>query len=90
LKKLETLKSFFSHTSLREIAHTLNCFNIIEIAVIAWFTYEIHLMLTWYKTIMTVEHFNGVAYWGAVAGIITVIIGAFKFINDTLKEHRKS
>jgi membrane associated rhomboid family serine protease len=87
---LEKIKEFFTHKSLREFAHTLNCFNIIEIFVVLWLTYEIHVMLEWYRDFITLEHFNGVAYWGAIAGIIAGIIGALKYISDTLKNHNKN
>lgn len=79
----------FTHKGLREIAMTLNCFNIIEIVVIAWVMWEAHNMLAWYRSIMTVEHFNGVAYWGAMGGLFAGVIGAFKYMNDTLKEQRR-
>lgn len=89
---LQRLKSYFSwvnHANLREIATTLNFFNIIEIGVTLWVLYEVHRLLSWYMKIMTVEHFNGVAFWGAIAGAITGLLGALKFMHDTLKERRK-
>ena len=90
MKVSEKISEFFSHASLRELAYTLNCFNIVEISVVIWFTWEVHLMLDWYRSFITVEYFNGVAYWGAIAGIIAVILGAFKFINETLKNHHRN
>lgn len=90
MKVLEIIANFFSHKSLRELAYTLNSFNLVEISVVVWFTYEVHVMLAWYRNFITVEAFNGVAYWGAIAGIIAGIIGALKYIHDTLKNHGKN
>lgn len=87
MKVLEKIKKFFTHASLREFAYTLNCFNFIEIGVVFWFTWEIHVMLDWYRNFITPENFNGVAYWGAIAGIVAAVIGALKYIHDSMKSH---
>lgn len=85
---LKTIKYYCSHRSLREIAHTLNHFNIIEIYIVIWASYEVSRMLSFYMSIMTVDKFNGVAFWGAIGGIIVGMIGAVKYISDTLKYKR--
>ncbi|UYE90211.1 hypothetical protein A5gp_00013 [Alteromonas phage vB_AemP_PT15-A5] len=89
---IERLKKSFNwvtHNNLREIATTLNFFNLIEIGVVVWVLVELHRLLNWYMENMTMEHFNGVAFWGAIAGAITGLLGALKFMHDTLKERRK-
>lgn len=88
--KLKSCFSWFNHQNLREIATTLNFFNLIEITVVGWVIYEVHRLLSWYMKVMTIEHFNGVAFWGAIAGAITALLGAIKFMVDTLKERRKT
>ena len=82
----EKIKKFFSHDSLRNIAVTLNHFSLIEIAIILFFSYMAYDLLSWYKTVMTPENFNGVAFWGAISSIVAAIFGAIKYINDTRKK----
>ena len=79
------IKDKFSHHNLREIATTLNFFNLIEITVAGWVIYEVHRLLNWYMQNSTPETFNGVAFWGAISGIIAGLLGALKFMHDTLK-----
>ena len=90
LKILEKINQFLTHVSFRELAHTLNSFNFIEISIVIWFTYEVHLLLSWYRNFITVETFDSVAYWGAIASIVALIIGALKYMHDTLKNHNKN
>lgn len=84
LSKIKTfISTFFTHSNLREFAKTLNSFCIIEITIIAFFSWQAYDLLQWYKAIMTVDNFNGVAFWGAIGGIVAAIFGAVKYINDT-------
>lgn len=80
------IKYWFSHHNLREVARTLNSFNFIEIAIILYGCFILYDLISWYKLIMTVEHFNGVAFWGTVGSIAAAVIGAVKYINDTAKK----
>lgn len=79
------IQKHISHKGLREIATTLNHFNFIEIAVIGLFCFFAWDLLTWYKAIMTIEAFNGVAFWGAMGAIVAAIFSALKSMGDTLK-----
>ena len=90
MKILEKINQFLTHVSFRELAHTLNSFNFIEISIVIWFTYEVHLLLSWYRNFITVATFDSVAYWGAIASIVALIIGALKYMHDTLKNHNKN
>lgn len=82
-KIIDFFSHHISHKELREKAKTLNSFCFIEIAVIVFFSYLAYDLLTWYKEIMTVEKFNGVAFWGAIGGIAAAIFSALKYINHT-------
>lgn len=82
------LKYHFSHEELRRKAKTLNAFCIIEINVILFFSYLAWDLLNWYKGIMTVDKFNGIAFWGAISGIAAAIFSALKYINQTCGEHK--
>lgn len=79
------IKDKFSHHNLREIATTLNFFNLIEIVITGWVIYEVHRLLDWYMKTSTPDTFNGVAFWGAISAIIAGLFSALKFIHDTLK-----
>lgn len=64
-------------------ARVLNSFNGVEIAVTGFLCYHLHLLLEWYKAIMTLEHFNAPAYWGAVGGLIAGVVGLVKYMYHT-------
>lgn len=78
------IKKYFSHESLRNIATTLKHFSLIQISTVAFFNYLAYDLLIWYKSFMSdnPESFNGVAFWGAVAGIVAGIFSSIKYIND--------
>ncbi len=82
----EKIKTWTTHKNLREVATTLNHFCIIEITVIAFFSWQAYDMLQWYKEITTPETFNGTAFWGAMASLVGAIFGALKYINKTRNE----
>lgn len=88
-KSIFTLPSEETHKKLRNIAQTLNAFCIIEIAVIAFFSWQAYDLLAWYKSIVTPETFNGTAFWAAIGSIVAAIFGASKHIQDTYREIKK-
>lgn len=71
-----------THQHLREWARTLGYFNVIEIAVIIFGCILVYELLEWYMLIMTIEKFNGVAFWGAVGSMVAAIVGAVKYMKD--------
>lgn len=89
LKVFNGIAMWFSHTSLREKARTLQYFNIAEHCVIVWACYEVHHLLRWYMSIMTAEKFNAIAFWGAVGSIVAAIFGALNFMAKTLQEQNR-
>lgn len=90
MKLIQESRMRVVHQHLREIAVTLNSFCIIEIIVLSFFSYLAFDLLMWYKSMMTVETFNGTAFWGAITGVIVAIFTAVKHINETFKEVRIS
>lgn len=79
-------KKHFSYEALMKKAALLNAYNFIEIAIVVFFSHMTYDLLQWYKEIMTVEKFNGIAFWGAISGLVAAIFGAIKYINDTHKK----
>lgn len=86
---LTEIKSFFSHKYLRELATTLNSFNIVEIAVVVFFSWQAYDLLQWYKSIVTPDTFNGTAFWGAMASLVGAIFGALKYITHTYEARKE-
>lgn len=88
----EKIRYFFSntftHKNLREIAATLNSFCIIEITVIAFFSWQAYDLLQWYKNIVTPETWNGTAFWAAIGSLVAAIFGALKYINHTYEARK--
>lgn len=82
------VKHYTSHRQLREIAITLNYFCIIEISIVIFFSWQSYELLQWYKSIMTIDKFDGMAFWGAVSGLIAAVFGAVKYINDTFSKRQ--
>lgn len=56
-----------------------------EVFVITLFCYLSIDLLMWYKSIMTVDKFDSLSFWGAITGIVATIFTAVKSINDTHK-----
>ncbi len=82
----EKIKSITTHQNLREIANTLNSFNIIEILVISFFCFQAYDLLQWYKSITTPENFSDTAFWAAISGIVAAIFSALKYISKTYED----
>ena len=82
----DSIKKFFTHESLRNLATTLNAFCIIEISVIAFFSWQAYDLLQWYKEITTPETFSPTAFWAAVSGIVAAVFSALKYINHTYEK----
>lgn len=74
-----------THSQLRQLAKTLNCFCVVEIVVVIIFTWQAVDLLTWYKSIMTPENFNGTAFWGAIIALVGAVFGACQHVNSTFK-----
>lgn len=85
----EKIKRSFSHKNLRELATTLNAFNIIEIAVVGFFSWQAYDLIEWYKEITTPETFNGTAYWAAMSSLVAAIFGALKYISHTYEARKE-
>lgn len=86
---MNRISQLFTHSSLRELATTLNAFCIVEIVVIAFFSWQAYDLLQWYKEITTPETFSPTAFWAAISGIVAAVFSALKYINHTY-EARKS
>lgn len=61
----------------------LNASNGVPIAVTVFLCYHLHGLLVWYKSITTPENFDATAFWGAVVGLITGVIGLVKYMYHT-------
>jgi hypothetical protein len=84
----DSINKFFTHESLRNLATTLNAFCLIEISVIAFFSWQAYDLLQWYKEITTPETFSPTAFWAAVSGIVAAVFSALKYINHTYEKIR--
>lgn len=84
----EKIKTWTTHKNLREVATTLNFFNLIEISILGFVAWQVFDLLQWYKDTVTAETFNGVAFWGAIGSLIAGLFGALKYINHTYEARK--